>query len=191
MNSQKTKHIQGIGPIQFVRSSKAKRVNISIRPDRGIRVAVPRGISFQRAEQLIESKHDWIKSHQEKLKAAEKFHNTLQQQAPTSTMNVREAKLLISNRLNLLSERYGFSYNRLFIRNQKTRWGSCSSVNNINLNIKIAKLPPELMDYVILHELVHTRIKNHSKSFWNELDYYVGNAKAVDKELKKFKLEYL
>ncbi|MFC1990575.1 M48 family metallopeptidase [Chloroflexota bacterium] len=71
------------------------------------------------------------------------------------------------------------------IRNQKTRWGSCSHKNNINLNMKLVLLPDELVDYVILHELVHTRIHNHSKRFWVELDKYVGDGKLMTSRIKK------
>ena len=60
--------------------------------------------------------------------------------------------------------------------------------DNINLNINLARLAEELMDYVILHELVHLKIKNHSKEFWSELDKYVGSAKELDKKLKKHRL---
>ena len=67
-------------------------------------------------------------------------------------------------------------------------WGSCSEKNNINLNINLVRLTEELMDYVILHELVHLKVKNHSKQFWAELDKYVGNAKELDKKLKKHRL---
>lgn len=70
------------------------------------------------------------------------------------------------------------------MREQRTRWGSCSGKNNISLNVKLVLLPEELIDYVILHELVHTRIHNHGKKFWDELDIYTGNAKAVAKRLK-------
>ena len=98
---------------------------------------------------------------------------------------------MLTRKLFGLAEQNGFTVNKVSIRNQKTRWGSCSSLNNINLNIKLVKLPEELVDYVLFHELVHTKIKNHSKAFWSELDYYVGDAKKLDKKLKKIKLGFL
>ena len=67
----------------------------------------------------------------------------------------------------------------------KTRWGSCTAKNNINLNMLMTYLPKKIQDYVILHELLHTRIKNHSKGFWLELDRFTGNAKGSQKELKE------
>jgi predicted metal-dependent hydrolase len=79
---------------------------------------------------------------------------------------------------------HGFTCNRVTVRQQKTRWGSCSPKNTISLNVKLALLPAELSDYVILHELVHTRVHNHSKKFWAELDKYVPNSKAMAKRLR-------
>jgi len=99
-----------------------------------------------------------------------------------------EAKTLLTRRLQQLAKNHGFSYNRVFIRNQKTRWGSCSSKNNISLNMKLVKLPDELIDYVILHELVHTCKKDHSKAFWAEMDKLVGNGKKMAAQLKNYSI---
>jgi hypothetical protein len=100
--------------------------------------------------------------------------------------NVSAAKELLRNRLRELSKRYGYEFNRVFIKQQKTRWGSCSAINNINLNLKLVLLPPRLMDYVIIHELVHTRHKNHGPLFWKELDRITGDAKGLSKKVKSF-----
>ena len=93
------------------------------------------------------------------------------------------ARKFLVNRLDYLAGKYGFTYNRVFIRNQKTRWGSCSTKNNINLNVNLVRLPDELIDYTILHELVHTRVKNHSRRFWDQMDMLLGDAKKIDKKL--------
>ena len=76
------------------------------------------------------------------------------------------------------------------IKSQKTLWGSCSSKNNINLNINLIKLDQELIDYVILHELTHLNIKNHSKTFWQELEKLEPKARILDKKLKNYNLNY-
>ena len=114
-----------------------------------------------------------------------------QRQAASSSVIIdkEKAKKKLTDRLHYLTEKHGFTYNKVIIRNQKTRWGSCSSKNNISLNMKLVLLPDELMDYVILHELVHTRIPNHSKEFWAELDNYVGNARVIAKRLRTNGLE--
>ena len=77
-----------------------------------------------------------------------------------------EARKILPGRVKLLAEKYGFRYTRLTFRNNISNWGSCSYDNHISLNIKLMKLPDEVIDYVILHELCHTIEKNHSADFW-------------------------
>jgi predicted metal-dependent hydrolase len=87
------------------------------------------------------------------------------------------AKQYLSCRITQLAEQQGFQFNRLFIREQKTRWGSCSSRGNISLNWKLLKAPIEVSDYVILHELAHTEIMNHSAAFWQRVESLVPDYK--------------
>ena len=98
------------------------------------------------------------------------------------------ARRRLIDRLDCLASKYGFQYNRVFIKNQKTRWGSCSSKNNINLNVNLVRLPEELIDYTILHELVHTRIKNHGHQFWAQMNRLLGDAKKLDRALSEYNL---
>ncbi len=99
-----------------------------------------------------------------------------------------EAKKFLPARVRQLAEKHGFSYNRVFVKNTKSRWGSCSHVNNINLNIHLMRLPQHLCDYIILHELVHTVHKNHGKDFWKMLDRVSGNARQLAKEVRQYRL---
>jgi len=99
-----------------------------------------------------------------------------------------EAKEFLPKRLNDLSDSFKLPFNELFIKNIKSRWGSCSGKNNINLSIHLMRLPDHLIDYVLLHELAHTKVKNHSKKFWHFLESLTGDAKVLDKELKKFRI---
>ena len=117
------------------------------------------------------------------MKLVEKEHEVLSKNL-TEIDRVEARKKLVS-RLNELSGQHGFSYNKVFMRNQKTRWGSCSGKNNISLNMKLVRLPYEMIDYVLLHELVHTRIKNHTNEFWTELNRLVGDAKKIDRRLNE------
>lgn len=95
-----------------------------------------------------------------------------------------EAKQYLPRRVQELAKLYGFHYKRVFIKNLKSRWGSCSEHDNINLNLNLMRLSDELIDYVILHELTHTRVKNHSPLFWKELERICPKAKVLRKQLK-------
>jgi hypothetical protein len=97
-----------------------------------------------------------------------------------------DARKILNQRLSELAAEHNFEYNRVFIRRQKTRWGSCSSKNNINLNMNLLHLPSELVDYVLLHELTHTRVKDHSSNFWDELETVCPGAKKKRRRLKKY-----
>ena len=102
----------------------------------------------------------------------------------------KEAELYLPKRLKELADQHGLRFRKTCIRNTRTRWGSCSSENNINLCIHLMKLPDDLIDYVLLHELAHTIEKNHSKKFWDLLTELLGqNSKIVDKKLKAYRTD--
>jgi predicted metal-dependent hydrolase len=184
MKSKKLR-IRGVGNVLLEQSNRAKHMSLSIRPFRGARVAVPRGVSFAAAEKFAHSKTNWIIKHLEKMVSIEKQAEVLKESKPIDRVAAR--KYLVE-RLDKLCNRNGFKYNRVFVKNQKTRWGSCSDKNNINLNVNLVRLPDELIDYVILHELVHIRIKNHSRRFWEELSKFVEDPKSLDKQLRGYTL---
>jgi len=98
----------------------------------------------------------------------------------------KEARVILVNRCKELALQMRISLNNIRVKNMKTRWGSCSTRSNINLNIHLMRLPDHLTDYVIYHELIHTIHPNHGPEFWKELDQYVGNAKLLAKEIKKW-----
>jgi len=182
----RTVEIRGIGPVLFERSKRARHLNITVKPFEGIRVAVPFRFSYREAEKIVHSNIDWIKKRQERIKEARQKYEPLLKKS--TEIDKTSAKKFLIERLNELSKMNGFSYNTVFIRNQKTRWGSCSAKNNISLNMKLVLLPEELHDYVILHELVHTQIKNHSSKFWERLDKFVGDAKSCQSKLNEYGL---
>jgi predicted metal-dependent hydrolase len=230
-------HIDGIGKVLIERSEKAKRLSISVRPLKGIRVAVPPHISFEKAEQLIYTKADWIKEHQARMqKQEEKLtvydgstefrtkHHTLRLLThaqynmrcviQNGYINVfypafkdvqdsdvqkfirqciedgyrKEAKQYLPQRVAYFADKFGFEYQNVFIKNAKSRWGSCSHKNNINLNLHLMRLPEALCDYVILHELAHTVEKNHGPNFWALLDNVCSNSKVLDRKLKAYRI---
>ena len=110
---------------------------------------------------------------------------------PKCLRTKKKAGKYLTDRLRFLAARHKFDYKKITIRNQKTRWGSCSHRNTISLNLKLVILPEELQDYVMMHELVHTRIHNHSHHFWEELDRYVGNGKRLAANLRDYDLRQM
>jgi predicted metal-dependent hydrolase len=175
-----TINIPSIGMVLFEKSHKAKNIIISIKPPNIIRVAIPKRLSFKKAENFTKANTNWI--HGKLNKISKSIKNKIELEA----IDLKYAQKPLEERIKYLADKHGFFFKKLSIKNQRTRWGSCSQENNINLNARLLHLPQELMDYVIIHELVHTKIKNHSKRFWSKLDEHVGNSKYHKKELKKY-----
>jgi predicted metal-dependent hydrolase len=100
-----------------------------------------------------------------------------------------EAKTYLPKRLKELADQHGFKYENVSIKNASTRWGSCSSVNNINLNLHLMRVPEHLIDYVLVHELVHTVVKNHGEKFWMLLEHCYPNARKADKEMNNYRTQ--
>lgn len=96
-----------------------------------------------------------------------------------------ESKKYIPRRLDQLAQMHGFEYNQLRLKDIRTRWGSCSSKGNININIQLIKLDDELIDHVLLHELSHTKALNHGEDFWNVFESVRPGAKQERKQLKQ------
>jgi len=168
--------------VLFERSRQARRIVISVRPSGMIRVAVPCRSSFKQAEEFAGDKAEWIKLQLFKIKGISRC------EPPGSAAEREKAKAWLAERLRRLAAKHGFTYNRVFIRDQKARWGSCSNRNNISLSIRLSGLPEKLIDYVILHELTHTRKRDHSPAFWAELDKLVGNGRQMSRWLRAFSL---
>ncbi len=95
------------------------------------------------------------------------------------------ARLLVHQRIQHFNQIYQFKFNRIAIRNQRTRWGSCSKKGNLNFNYKIVLLPLHLADYIIVHEVCHLGEFNHSQKFWDLVARTIPDHKERRKELKK------
>ena len=179
-------NLEGVGQVSFERSRRARTLNLSVRPLSGARVAVPYGTSFSKALAFAQSKSVWLRERLDEIRQLEDRHRLLLEKE--GVLDKHQARLMLEKRLAELAGRYGFSFNRFSVRRQKTRWGSCSSRNDISLNMRIVLLPGHLQDYVILHELMHTKIKHHGRGFWHALDDLVGNAKDLDRQLRAYRV---
>ena len=99
-----------------------------------------------------------------------------------------QAKRELPPRLAALAAQHGFTYNKVFIKNNVSNWGSCSSLKNINLNLRLVTLPQDLQDYVMLHELCHLRYLNHGKEFHALLESVCPGHRQLASRMKEYKI---
>ncbi len=170
-------------------SKRARRMRLTVRCDGACVVTVPRQMNKRLAEEFVAKKSVWIS---DKLDYFKKF--TGQVFVKSSKKHFAEHKAsalaLAEKRIEHFNSSYHFRVNKIQIRNQKTRWGSCSRKGNLNFNYKIALLPPHLADYIVVHELCHLGEFNHSKKFWDLVAKTVPDYRALRKELKKSRLGF-
>jgi predicted metal-dependent hydrolase len=141
------------------------RVSIRIDSSGALVVSKSRWISTASAERVVEKNFEWIEAKMKEMAGRPK--KLLEHYSRADFIAYREtARKLVSERLKYFNQAYRFDMGRVAIRNQKSRWGSCSPRGNMNFNYKLALLPPELSDYVIVHELCHIGEMNHGSRFW-------------------------
>jgi hypothetical protein len=101
-----------------------------------------------------------------------------------SSVDRESARALVHARLAHFNQFYQLQYNKVFIKNQRTRWGSCSSNRNLNFNYRIITLAPELQDYLVVHELCHLQEFNHSQAFWDLVALQISNYETLRTQLR-------
>ena len=152
-----------IGEVLIVKSARSRSISIRVHPVRGVRVSVPRLVPYAAAVAFFKMKRGWVLEVMAKQK--ERFKD-VKVASPDEVSELRlRAKSELPQRLAHLASRYGFVYNRVALKHNATNWGSCSTKNNINLNINIVRLPLVLQDYILLHELCHLRHHDHGDGF--------------------------
>lgn len=114
-----------------------------------------------------------------------KKRKTIRKPSPPTIKQKEEAKLFLTKRIQELSEECELPFNKLSIRDQKSRWGSCSSKKNISLNRRLYLMPHTISDYIIIHELAHTKQMNHGPEFWKLVDTYYPERKKAMRWLRK------
>ena len=152
-----------VGKVLLVKSDRSRSISIRVHPVKGVRVSVPRIVPFAAAVAFYKMKRNWVLEVMARQR--ERFKD-VQVASPDEVEALRrKAKAELPSRLAELAGRYGFVYNRVVIKHNATNWGSCSSKNNINLNLNIVRLPKVLQDYILLHELCHLRHHDHGHAF--------------------------
>lgn len=150
--------------MEFVRHPRARRYVIRVRADGTVRVTMPRWGSRRHAEHFAEQQRPWIERQRQEM---DEHRHRCAGLAPVELQKSRDrAARELPNRLRELAERLGLSADRVSIRNQRWRWGSCSPTGHICLNWRLVLMPDFVRDYVLIHELMHLKRLDHSRAFW-------------------------
>ncbi|MFH1423544.1 MAG: SprT family zinc-dependent metalloprotease [Candidatus Nealsonbacteria bacterium] len=168
------------------KSKRARRMRLAVYCDGSVIVTTPFNLQENIAERFIEEKMGWLLSKIDHFKHFKYKH--IRRQGRQDYLKYKErAVSLVEERVSYFNKIYDFKYNKINIKNQKTRWGSCSKKGNLNFNYKIALLPQYLADYIIAHELCHLIEFSHSRKFWNFVRKLVPNYPEIRRELKSYK----
>ncbi len=178
------KNIQGI-PYSIRTTARTRRILITIEPGGQVIVSKPARISIEKIERLLNEKIEWIKETVTKQK--NRPQKLLAHYSAKDFKRYKEqARTLATARLAHFNIYYKHSIGKVYIRNQKSRWGSCSGKGNLNFNYKIALLPPDLADYIIVHELCHLKQMNHSRNFWSLVEEQIPDYKTRRKQIRSY-----
>lgn len=174
--------------IEVIRS-KRKTLAIEIRPDMRVVVRAPEKIPQNEIMKFVEEKQNWIKKHLVQMYfKAEEIKKQKKEPALTNAdieKLCQKALSVIPDKVKYYAEIMGVTYGRITIRNQKTRWGSCSNKGYLNFNCLLMLMPDKVLDYVVVHELCHLKQMNHSKKFWKEVERYMPDYKNYKKWLNE------
>lgn len=169
---------------QIKRSKRAQLVRLAVHRDGSVIITAPLGIAEDAIEDIVQKKKKWLS---DKISSFQKYQESkLAKLGREDYLKYKdEAQRLIKDRADHYSYAYGYCYNNISIKDQKTRWGSCSSKKNLNFNYKLLFLPAKIRDYIIVHEICHLKELNHSKKFWDLVAREIPDHKKIRKELKE------
>lgn len=171
--------------IKVIRS-KRKTISLEITSAGQILVRAPRYMSEEEIQRFVESKSVWLAKHLQKY---EEDTDALQTEGKLTESEINRliglAKQVIPAKVAYYARLMGVTYGRIAIRKQKSRWGSCSREGNLNFNVLLMLAPPEVLDYVVVHELCHRLEMNHSARFWAQVEKVLPDYKEARKWLKE------
>lgn len=165
------------------RSCRAKLLRISVHSNGAVTVTMPHRATLRDAERWVKKKAKWIIEKLNGFKNAKPVY--LNDQSLSFDNHKQSAQERVEAMLQKFNETYHFRYNKIRIKNHKSRWGSCSKKGNLNFNYRIALLPNHLAEYIVVHELCHLKELNHSKRFWGLVAQTLPDHKKRRAELRK------
>lgn len=163
--------------------SRAKHFRVSVFSDARVLVTIPRHASIRAGEKFLKKKVSWV---QKKLAEFEHGSMPSQEKGRDEYLKHKElAREFIVKKVRELNEHYDLPYKKISVRDQKTRWGSCSSNGNLSFHYRLLFLPKEQAEYVIVHELCHLKEMNHSTRFWKLVAEVVPEYREMRRMLRK------
>lgn len=180
------------GQVLLRRRAGSRYIRLRVTPQGGIVVTLPFLAGWQAGLAFLEAKREWIRRTLARQELRQDLYAATDPQEPVADAYIArlraEAKRTLPPRLAELAARHGFVYNKVFIKHNRSNWGSCSTRGNINLNLNIVRLPEHLRDYILLHELVHLREMNHGPRFHALLEEVCPDHRALQREMKGWRL---
>ncbi len=167
------------------KSSRIGYLRLTICDQGKLTITIPRGVTLPELEKFICQKGKWILDKLEFFRGRKKNAKFVSSQAEY-LQKKKEARKIISEKVDFFCRKYDFTYKKISIRNQKTRWGSCSSRGNLSFHYKLVMMPTRYADYVVAHELCHLKEMNHSRKFWLLVSQIIPDYKSIIKEMKNF-----
>jgi len=164
------------------RNRRSKYIRLTIKLSGQVCVTAPVKMLQSSIDRFVSDKSAWIQARVEYIKTLPRLEQG------TYATHKEKALQLVVERIKHYNQFYNFTYKNITIKNQKTRWGSCSKTGNLNFNYKIALLPNELADYIVVHELCHLGEFNHSYRFWNLVEKTIPEYRKIRHELKKINI---
>ena len=164
----------------MIRSDR-KTIGLEVKPDGQVIVRAPRRLSESEIRGFVQKHRAWILKHQKMVNERVEKRREIRKLTKQEIQKLADQAVeVIPKRVAYYAPKVGVTYGRITIRNQKTRWGSCSSKGNLNFNCLLMLTPPEVLDSVVVHELCHRKEMNHSKQFYQEVlrvypDYWKWN----------------
>ena len=172
-----------LGDVVLRQRWTTSRISLSVKPTGEVRLSYPRLVSTAKALRFLDEKAEWV------LQMREKIAERAMEGADYSTEQIealrKMAKSTLPAMVERLAQRHGFSYGRVTIRATRSKWGCCTSKNNLSLSLFLMTLPTHLQEFVVLHELCHTVHHNHSAAFHDLLNKVTnGKEKELNRQLK-------
>ncbi len=168
------------------RFKKSKSLKLMMRSNGEVLVTAPSRVSKKYIDNFVAERESWIKEKRETLDSLPQPHIKTK---PGDYKKYKQQALdLVKEKIERINKHYKFEYKNISIRDQKTRWGSCSSKKNLSFSYKLALVPDKYAEYVVIHELCHLKEMNHGPNFWKLVEETMSDYKKVQQELHNLRI---